>query len=246
MKPLHECAFVKDGNKRVAYFVSEISITPNIDEVLSRPWRIIESSQFEQLVANNQVQFLVFDNNTIKCRYTQEELAALKHRFGGKFIIKTQDDYWNMDVSFKSRHIQAATSGKAIACSCASIEKVLGMHMIPIYMYGSVPFMINMIQELELEVGQPLNKIFKHNKENVASLALPSTYFDKLIDKLGNKYKLLFDTSAMKYILRNEIKTPKIPILYGKSDPEKMLKLLERLDRLTLKNEEALEVFGII
>jgi len=246
MKPLHECAVVKDGNKRVAYFITETNNFLDIDNIILKPWRLIDSSKFEQLVANNQVQFLTFENNTIKCNYTLEEMNALKRRLGKNFVERSQENYWSMDMSFKNRHVQAATAGKAIACCCASIEKIFGMYMIPIYMYGTMVSMTNMIHELEKEVGASLANMFKYNGYNIGVIILPLMWFDKLVEKFGTDYKLLFDTSTIKFIIKNDINTPKIPLIRGKADPEKILKIIERLDRLTLKNEELLEVLGVM
>ena len=75
MKPIHECAVIKDGNKRVAYMISEADSHVNIT---SKPWKIVDASTFENMVANNKVQYLVWENNTIKCRYDLDELKLLK------------------------------------------------------------------------------------------------------------------------------------------------------------------------
>ena len=44
MKPIHECAVIKDGNKRVGYLIMEASdATPN---PIAKPWKYVTSSEF--------------------------------------------------------------------------------------------------------------------------------------------------------------------------------------------------------
>lgn len=239
MKPIHECAVIKDGNKRVAYMISEADSHVNIT---SKPWKIVDASTFENMVANNKVQYLVWENNTIKCRYDLDELKLLKKISTPDMIKRTQEDYWSMDAQFKYRHIQAANNGQGFAVCLAQIQKMFGMYMIPIIIYGNTYLMSTMIQEFELSLGKPLNKTFKHNGDTIGQWILPLIYFYNFLEGFGEKYRLMFNTSTLKFFLKDDIKTRRIPILQGKTDPEKILQVINKLDAITLDNERAIGI----
>lgn len=241
MKPLHECGVIKDGNKRVAYLVTETNKWAD-GNVTDKQWNIVLAKEFEDLVKNNKIQFLVWSNNTIKCKYTEEELKILRGKGWKDNLIKhTQDNYWTMDLSFKYRHINYVLRDNAIACSLAGITKMFGMHMIPMYMYGNVFLMEKMVTDLTFIVNNSLTKTFKHNSSNVGQLILPLAYFDKMLNFLGEQYKLLFDTSTFKSLIKDSCDFPRVPIIQGKANPKVALEIVSRIDKLTFDNENILK-----
>lgn len=237
VKPLHECAVIKDGNKRVGYFVMQADSV--IPDSLTAPWIFMDREAFTEAVKANQVQYLVFENNSIRCRYTQEEAAELrKKHLTNAWLEETQDNYWNMDVTFKSKHINAQTVfPEAICMTFGSPTKVFGMSMIPIYMYGYIPAMVNLINILSNKVNNPnLNNTFKHNSHNIGSIVMPVRYLDTIAD-LINSYKIFCDTSTCRYVLANGTDVPRIPLLMGKVKEASMLDILNRIDRETTRLE---------
>lgn len=243
MKPIHECAVIKDGNKRSLYLVVESSSCTD-SNIMSMPWRMIGATEFESLVASNKVQYLIWENNTIKCKYTNEEVKELMRKgWKSELIKQTQENYWNMDLVFKYRHVEAAMRHQALACSLAGVTKMFGMYMTPICMLGNIASMESMVLELSKIVNNRLDRTFKHNNCNIGQLTLPMVYFDRLlVDATFSKYRLLFDTSTTKFMLKNNCTMPRIPLIQGKANPEKTLKIINRLDRLTLDNEKLLGI----
>lgn len=239
MKPIHECAVVKDGNRRAAYLITQTSSCCNAD-VVHKHWELVDAQKFEQLVKENQVQFLTYENGAIKCRYTNEEFDVMKRTMKKDLILNMQEHYWEQDVTFKFRHVMAANSCKGIACSLAGIVKVLGMTQLPIFMYGDVNIMMNMLDELRQRTNVNLNKTLKHNMENVGQLIIPLSVLDELLRTPSGR-ALMFDTSLVKYQLRNDNTLLKKGIVRP-ANSEKAFSIVTKIDRATLDNEKYLGI----
>lgn len=239
MKPIHECAVVKDVNRRAAYFIAKTDTCIDRD-IIHKHWELVDAPTFEELVKNNQVQFLIWENNTIKCKYTHEEIQTLNGKMKREALEDTQANYWDMDVQFKLRHVEAANNCKAIACSLAGIMKAFGVTTLPMFMYGNVGFMVNLMNEVQASTRVNLSNSFKHNMENVGQLAIPLTLLDALLETPSGKL-LVFDTSLVKYQLKEKTLLPKRGLV-KQAKPEKAFTILNRIDRVTLDNEKYLGI----
>lgn len=222
---------------REAYFICN-SNKPG--QVLKEKWDMVKAADFEKMVKDNMVQFLVWKNGAIKCEYTEEEVKAFKlNKVGKEFLKESIDNYWNMDVSFKMRHVNAATNNAAIAASVAGIQKTFGAYTVAMYMYGNINAMEGMVQDFGDIINRPIKGSLKTNGVNIGMFMFPFVYFDNGMDIAARNYKLMLDTSTTKYILKGNM-MPKVPLIGGNIDSDEALRIVNKLDKLTLDNEKAL------
>lgn len=241
MKPLHECAIIKDGNKRVGYLIAQTNNCAD-KEIFKKQWGLVEATKFEDLVRNNQVQFLIMENNTIKCKYTLEEINIMKKSMKSfELLQQMQDNYWSMDIAFKYRHMMAAMEGQALACCLATVTKILNLHMVCLVLCGNTQHMERFVNDLTMTTRYRFDRTFSHNGHNIGQIIVPDVHINTLIS-LGQKYGMMIDTSTMKFILKNNIQYPRIKIIQGKVEPEKALGIVNTLDRLTLDSERILNI----
>lgn len=239
MKPIMESAVIKDGNKRVQYMIADTHGKPYDGQL--GIWDRVDNTRFEELVKNNQVQFLVWENNAIKCRYTPEEIKSLGKRFNKEWIQMSQENYWSMDLTFKYKHIESASRCIGIACSTMQVTQTFNLYSLPITMYGNVAFMVNMINELGIISKMRLDQLFRHNGQDLGVFLVPCVILDKFIE-VGRKHNMMFDTSTSKFYIKNGIETKKRLLFNKQGDSDKVLKMLTKLDRLTLENENKLGI----
>lgn len=246
MKPLHECAVIKNGNARVAYLVAETNILPDND-IINKKWNYVTRFAFEEFVKRDMVQGMIWENNGIKIHYNEEELAAITNRVYKKEVVDDMlKNYWNLDVTFKEKHVLLTYKDGAIACCVGAMHKLLGINMINIYMYGYVDYMFRMLKELSqlCNVEYTNEHLFRHHCDDkaygVGHLILRLDSLAKLVNSdIINNHRLLFDTSTIKFIMANDIKSPKIPILGGKANYKKLEHYINVID-YKVKNLETL------
>lgn len=239
MKPIHECAVIKDGKELVGAFVAETNSCSSID-IVKEPWKRVGWEEFERMVADNKVQFLVEKDGKVACRYNDEELSALK-KLPKEFISATMSHYFDMDISFQARHIEAASKCLGIACAVASVQKVVGIPTVQMYMYGNTEFQVQMVDELSKVAGS-LEKCFKQNVCGTSVLTIPLVTFEWMAHELAGKYRMMFDTETTRFYVEHGIKMPRIPLLLGKASDETVLFLLDGLDKITAKNERMINL----
>ena len=242
MKPIHECAVIKDGNKRSGYFIAEAPEFKGLKDVLSKPWTMVSSNEFEELVKQDRVQYLVWEDNRIKCRYTKEELKKLKGNYTKGWVEETEQHYWDMDLSFKAKHIGACAKHGALAISCAEMHSTLGMPTISLFIFGQKFRVDELLRVSSLLTGFDMKKFIVGanggGHTSITVIMLPLQSFETMLDKFGNSNNLLFDTSTTRYYINNNLKRPSIPLIAGKLKPELILKTLDKCDRVSVKNEE--------
>ena len=244
MKSLHECAVIKGGNKRVGYFVVDVDSNSPTD-VVQKHWILVGKDNFESLVQQNRVQYLVWEDNTIKCRYTEEERFELKrHHMNDDVLALTEKYYFDMDVTFKCRHINLSSQiAGSICVSFGSPNKTFGVTLIPIYMCGYVPAMIGLLDAWSQRVNNNLMTTFKHNNSHIGSVIVPVRYLDVLADELVVPRNLFCNTSTCKFILGNKLKTPAIPIVAGRvKNTDEILRVMDKLDNVTSRLESKLTI----
>lgn len=131
MKQYHECAVVKDGNKRYGYFIKDGSIAQ--PDMLGN-WNFITADKFEALVRADKMQYFIWKDNRVQVHYTDEELAQ-SERLGisKESMLSTIDDYFNLDVTFKYIHVTKAfhmTAFLAVAMSTPLVANLMGTNMV--------------------------------------------------------------------------------------------------------------------
>lgn len=241
MKPLHECAVIKDGNERVGYLVARTDTCAD-KGIYKKSWRLVEADRFKSFVETNQVQFLVYENNTIKCKYTLEELNVMKKNVKSlELLQQMQDNYWSMDPSFKYRHVESASRGYGIASNLAFITKIMGIQAVALILCGGITQMERFVIDFTMTTKFGLDKTFNHNGDTIGYVVIPVKFLNVLRD-IGQKHGLMVDTSTMKFLLKSNIRLPHLPIIQGRINPEAALKVINELDRLTLDSEKILGI----
>lgn len=155
MKKYHECAVVRNGQSIEGYFVfkSDGNLKKEIQK-LNRQWYLMNKEQFTELVMNGNVQYLVYDGKNIVCRYTSEEERQVR-RLGKtkEFMRESEEHYFDMDLSFKFKHIIAASKAFGLADGVGTVTKILGLDMLMIYFYGTIRSMLDALDEISKLTG---------------------------------------------------------------------------------------------
>ena len=86
MKRFHEVALVKDGNKHVGFLLKD----GRTYEVV--PYFYVTKEEFEKLVKENQVQYLVWDNG-LKIKYSDFENEELRNLQMFRYPVSLKDYY---------------------------------------------------------------------------------------------------------------------------------------------------------
>lgn len=180
MKRFHECAIVKDGNKRVGYYITECAYA---SDSMNTRWYLINSNSFEDLVKSNQVQYLVYENGTIKCRYTDEEKNYLLRSLNVKndFIVNTESNYFSMDVQFNAKHVNLSENYSIVACSLGEISSFLGMKIFVFILTGRASI-LNILYNEILSMYPTLQSQIKYQVgNNVMCLGINKTILEQLL-----------------------------------------------------------------
>lgn len=106
MKPYHEVAVVKDGNKRVGWLLKE-------GPVQAQPADLIFATEeeFKSLVKNDKVQCFVMENNQLKIKYSDEELAMFKKLKINDSCYSNLKDYLSHDMTLQYAYLSKAFTG---------------------------------------------------------------------------------------------------------------------------------------
>lgn len=202
MKKYHECAVVRNGNNIEGYFVfkSDGNLKRELQK-LSKQWYLMNKEQFTELVINENVQYLVYDNKNIVCRYTnEEERQVIKLGTTKEFMRESEMHYFDMDLSFKLKHIIAASKAFGLAAGTGTVAKILGFDMLMIYLYGTKRSMLDVLDEIsKLTCNKGIIKSFVHDGNNIGRVTIPLMYIDTLIH-VSVKYNIMYDTTALEYI----------------------------------------------
>lgn len=105
MKPYHEVAVVKDGNKRVGWLLKEGPV-----QVQSAYLVFVTEEEFKSLVKNDKVQCFVIENGQLKIKYSDEEIAMFRK-------LKISDSYSNLkdylshDMTLQYAYLSKAFTG---------------------------------------------------------------------------------------------------------------------------------------
>lgn len=120
MKRFHEVAHVKEGNKRVGYFLKQGDVTQ------VGAWYYCSQEDFCKLVRQHQVQYFEPDSSGMPyIVYSDEELAVLR-TFNADNAAYTGKDYWKYDMSFTKAHIDTLNSDASTVIICPlNISKVM-------------------------------------------------------------------------------------------------------------------------
>lgn len=233
MKRYHECALVKDGNKRVGYFIIDTNCT-YLKDAMSVPWRYVDSFQFEELVKSDQVQYLVYDNGSIKCKYTDEERAILTKLLGSRsnFIQESETNYFSMDCTFTAKHVELASKGyPVVACCVGEITSLLGVKLVMLYFYGSQQNLNSIYGDICSAIPNFRNLI-KCNG-TVMRLFVPVSVAESLFNT--TTVKPLFCTSTIRFMLGIKPNKPKKGLFKSTPDDEYINNVIELFNKLTTK-----------
>jgi hypothetical protein len=234
MKQYHELATIKDGNRRAGYIITNSQV---ISDPLATSWQLVSAEQFEELVKNNRVQYLVYDNGTIKCRYTDEEKESLhkmmKGRNAKKFIEETEQNYFNMDCVFRYDHITLAQQyNDIVAGTTGDIVSQFGIKMIMLYFVGSTQALNNLQEEL-MHISKNLKNLIVNNGTALRVL-IPVLLLNDILIRLN--INVLINTSTLKYIHEQKISVPKIKFTQFNVKDEVINDTLKILNNITDKN----------
>ncbi|MBO5387278.1 MAG: hypothetical protein J6A59_03960 [Lachnospiraceae bacterium] len=233
MKRYHECAIVKDGNKRVGYFYTDMNGASVLKDKDLKPWIYADANKFTQLVAANQVQYLTLGpNNSIICKYTEEEVQSLsRHPSISKgFIEETQSNYFDMDASFKYQHVNIAMNNPNYIAGCVGeVTSLLGIKVVLLYFVGNQDSLLRFCEEI---------KYHSPNLSNMIQFGGTCVRFIcplDLIESLCNisSVKPLFSVSTLKYYTNKDIKTPKIAILQKRPNKELLNAVIKKFESMT-------------
>lgn len=110
MKRFELFGIIKEGNKRVAYFIIDTEKT-------SLECGIMNANAVIDLASNGLVRKLKVSNNQLICVYDDIEISnALSNGF--RNISQLEHNYFINLPSFKSKHVVKAHSGVGICLSC--------------------------------------------------------------------------------------------------------------------------------
>lgn len=104
MKPYHEVAIVKDGNKRVGWLLKEgLSNSPN-------PVFFVTEDYFNTLVKNNMVQHFVWKNSGLAISYDVDEINYFKRK-GISPKYNTLSEYLKYNLALQYKYLYSALDG---------------------------------------------------------------------------------------------------------------------------------------
>lgn len=147
LKPIHEIATVKDGNKIDGFFISsdKYLIDP-LKFKYSYVWYVPMKDMIE-LVKKGKVQYMIWNNSLerIEIQYTWEEAQVL-YKSGcytrgslDDFIKRTStlSDYIRNDMILSRNHVELMYQSKAFAAYLVSVMKMpLGINMMTLCLIG--------------------------------------------------------------------------------------------------------------
>lgn len=234
MKEYHECAIVKDGNKRVGYFIQNTKGKESMSAIMTEPWELVDKDTFESLVKDNKIQFLVYENRTVKCRYTDEEKDSLLKLCGvkEKFIEDTERNYFDLDIIFSAEAINLVHSNYPIvAGSAGEVTSILGQKIVLLYLYGTSENITKLYNDICAVGGEGFKKLMVCNN-TVMCFTAPV----KMVESIFNicSIKPVINTATLRHIIETKVKTPKLAI--EKAPKEEFMKeTVELIDRITKK-----------
>lgn len=106
MKLYHEVAVVKDGNKRVGWLLKEGPVQAQPADLV-----FVTEEEFKSLVKNDKVQCFVVENNQLKIKYSDEELAMFKKLKIKDSCYSNLKDYLSHDMTLQYAYLSKAFTG---------------------------------------------------------------------------------------------------------------------------------------
>lgn len=148
LKPVHEIATVKDGNKIDGFFISDVRYLTDAKSFKYKHCWYVPMKEMVELVKNNQVQYMVWNSKLgrIEINYTYEETQQL-YNTGcytrnslDDFLKRTStlSDYIRNDMILSRQHVELMYAGKALAGYFVTVMKMpLSIDMVSIAVFGA-------------------------------------------------------------------------------------------------------------
>lgn len=143
LKPIHEIATVKDGNRIDGFFISDYRYLVNAKEFkYSYCWYVSMESMIE-LVKKNQVQYMVWNDklSRLDISYSEDEITQLyasgcySKKNLHDFIQRTNtlSDYIRNDLIYSKKHVEMMYRRRAFAGYIVAVMKLpLGIEMVDV------------------------------------------------------------------------------------------------------------------
>ena len=238
MRQWHECAVVKEGNRRVGFFVKD-NLVANKDEV--GDWVLWDAEYFHKAVKDGNVDYLgVNENGSIITDYTEEDLKMLRgSSMASRSIIEmSKTNYFDMDVQFKySQTMKALSSPYLISLSLGSFVKILGVGFCTLYgVCREVTLaMLDMyLKKTGLSSSYRYGRVSAGNMSGcVICLTVPCTRVYNVFMESGICAHI--NVQPAKWVMEKGIKLYKVPIFGGVSKDlsDRVIKVCESINSLS-------------
>lgn len=241
MKQYREAGFIHREGRPVAYFIQDTHLAKELKGGKAQAtlqYSKVDVEQFNTLVRQGMVQFLTWENDSIVCRYCDEERKWLKkHKFNKDYINSAERNYWDWDAAFAEEHVSLAEKKSCLAVSACMIASAFGASVFAMQAYGATDTIYHLLRQIETLKKQGI--FVTALGVNSATLALSASSSSiKFLNQAIDGISLLIDT----HTLRNTLVGGDIKAFTSvkNSRNPKYLALADELDALTRTNLDKL------
>lgn len=198
-------------------------------------WQFFTRQEFEDLVRQNQVQYLIWDNGMAQCRYTDEEIDALGALgYSTDTIELTQDNYFDMDAVIGAEDVMLAflNDSVAVAGIAGEVVSLLGFKMIKLIFVGRTEKIDSLQSAMLGELPSLQRAMFR--SDNSLSCAVPVMSLNNVFSR--SIVKPLFSTYTIKTSSVGSTKGMKRGLIKSKLGSSATGKIIAQIDSLNAYN----------
>lgn len=191
MKRYHEVACSYENGNRVGYALW--------DSVIKQP-KYVQSSEFDQLVKDNEIQYLIMKDGELAVEYTDEELQAMhKNNADAANKITSIEEYFDNDMQISIDSFKKAKNHPdKLFCICGLPMKapIVGS-IFPIYLLGN---------EKTIEAFRIRNSVYYSVIQRITNVGMDGLYLLYLSAKFMDRSTEIFKGCIMDFnsCLRNK------------------------------------------